>query len=292
MRSNSKKLTKALSLILVLATFICIFALPGYAALPGEDDVISSFRWKTGPYYAKYYSIYRFVLSPKYVERADVVIYDSEHDDRELTEGEEYTVHTEEIPDFGTCFVITLVTDGISPYLKRGSFKKEDGNTNATIYLIQNHRYTEANVVSFDKETKSAGNVLETGKSLTVNFGTTGCVAVNDVIVAENVRQYTWEPDEAGEFKITLSVCGLTVGEYPITVMTSLEIKEDRVAELRSSLPEIALNFFKSIPIAIIMLPTLPLIFFGWMPAILAAGPIEYAGQFFDALSEIRQLKA
>lgn len=292
MKNFSKNLKEALSFILVMTIFICGFTLPGYATLPGEDDVVISYRWRVAQYYSKYYNVYSFVLSPNYIRRADVIIYDSEHDDRELVENEEYTVHEEEIPDYGTCFVITLVTDGASPYLKSGSFKKKDGNSNATIYLIQNHRYTEGKVASFDKEIKLAGNALQVGDGLTVDFRTKGCISVNNEIVAENVYNYTWEPEKSGEYLITLSVYGLTVGEYPITVMTPMEIKEDRIDELKNSLPKLAWNFFKSIPIAILTLPTLPLVMFGWVPGLLGLGPIEYAIQFFDALSEIRQLKA
>lgn len=292
MKALLKNCKKGISLLLAVTFIICAFSLPCSAALPDENDVIESCRWRTGPYYSKYYSIYEIILSPNYVRRADVVIYDKEHDDRELTENEEYTVHTEEIPDYGKCFVIDIVTNGISPYLKRDSFKDAMGRGNATIYLINNHHYTEKNVASFDKNINLGSNPITTDESLTVKFCTRGCVSLNGKTVAENVFTYTWEPDEAGEYNLTLSIHGLTVGAYTITVFEPYQVKENRIAELKSSLPETVLGFFGSIPIAILTLPTLPLILFGWIPAIMALGPIEYAGRFFDTLAEIRQLKS
>ncbi|MCR4615887.1 MAG: hypothetical protein K5756_07040 [Clostridiales bacterium] len=285
-----KILKRTLSVILVLSMFVYVFPLICSANAADESDIVQCRGWSTPD--SNYYNyIYEVVLDPRYVKYGNVklsaVYYDG--DEKKVEENyANYRLEQRDIEDFGSCYVISVVTKNQTAYLQPNSFFDKDGNGNKRICLTNSKYYTHRCAFNVEPSLRLMKYVVEQGTCTKITFDEKGSVIFGGKTLAENVNEYTLEYTDPGEQELILTVNGLTVMKYNIAVKTAEQMREDKIAELKKDLSRATEAFFESLPIAIVTLPLAPLAIFGFLWPF---APIEIGGHIFDIISEIIKLR-
>ena len=276
---------KLLAILLVPILLACMLSVPLSVKAADGDDIVQCRGW-TIPDPYEYDYVYEIVLNPRYVYRGtDVTITDYRNKPLDVN----YTVQHREVEGFGSCFVITVVSQNFGAYLRQNSFFDKEGNGNPQLYLEHSKYFTNESIVKIDDKFRMYNNVREQGTCINITFYESGSVAFGGKTLAENVKEYTLEYTGTGEQDIDLSFNGLTVFKCGIIVKTAEQLREERIAELEKELPEATKAFFKSLPLALVLLPLAPLAIFGFLWPF---APIEIGGNIIDMLSELWHLRS